>query len=401
LGTETARVLLCWRRFGPYHLARFDAVSRRFELIGLQIAKIDQDHPVDHGGLFGRSIISLQDERQADQLRTHEIEELTAQALKTIQPQVVVIHGYGTRDALVMLQSAINLGIAAIVMSDSNFGDKKRMLAVEAIKRRLISLFSSALVAGQNSSHYIVNLGMPKNRVFIGYNVVDNRHFSSEPEAGTLRSGIAPRQPFFLSVGRFVGSGPDAGVKNFHRLLQAYAVYKEKAIGSPWQIALVGDGELRPAVENEIGRLGLEQNVSIPGSANYYEMRAWYRAASALVLPSTKETWGLVVNEAMAAGLPVLVSNRCGCAPDLVRDGINGFIFDPYDVQGMADVMFRVAHGNVDCEAMGRASQEIIADWSPERFADGLAQAVEAALSAQPARPTLLDRALLWALIHR
>jgi glycosyltransferase involved in cell wall biosynthesis len=96
-----------------------------------------------------------------------------------------------------------------------------------------------------------------------------------------------------------------------------------------------------------------------------------------------------------------LVSNRCGCAPDLVRDGINGFIFDPYDVQGMADVMFRVAHGNVDCEAMGRASQEIIADWSPERFADGLAQAVEAALSAQPARPTLLDRALLWALIHR
>lgn len=122
---------------------------------------------------------------------------------------------------------------------------------------------------------------------------------------------------------------------------------------------------------------------------------------SCFVHASTSEQWGLVVNEAMAAGLPVLVSNRCGCAADLVREGVNGFTFDPYDVEEMTRLMFRVAHGDVDRAALGQASREIIAEWGPERFAVGLEQAVEAALSAPAPKPSLLDRALLWALIHR
>ena len=123
--------------------------------------------------------------------------------------------------------------------------------------------------------------------------------------------------------------------------------------------------------------------------------------ASAFVHASTTEQWGLVVNEAMAAGLPVLVSNRCGCAPDLVRDGVNGFTFDPYDVDRLADLMLKVSSDQCDREAMGQASRAIIKDWGPERFADGLMQAVAVARSRPLPRASWLDRSLLWALVHR
>ena len=112
--------------------------------------------------------------------------------------------------------------------------------------------------------------------------------------------------------------------------------------------------------------------------------------------------FGLVVNDSMAAGLPMLVSDRCGCAPDLVEVGVNGFTFDPCDVEELAGLMQRVAAmSDGQRDAMGRAGQRIIADWGPERFADGLMQAVQAALRRPPPTSSLFDRALVWALARR
>ena len=87
----------------------------------------------------------------------------------------------------------------------------------------------------------------------------------------------------------------------------------------------------------------LAGDVILAGFKQYDELPAYYGLASAFVHASTTEQWGLVVNEAMASGLPVLVSDRCGCAPDLVEDGVNGFTFDPYDVEALAGLMQRVA----------------------------------------------------------
>ena len=122
---------------------------------------------------------------------------------------------------------------------------------------------------------------------------------------------------------------------------------------------------------------------------------------NAFIHASTTEQWGLVVNEAMAAGLPVLVSERCGCAPDLVAPGFNGFLFDPEDVNSITDAMIEIADGSHDPRAMGRNSQEIVARWSLARFAEGLNGAVEAALRAPVPSAGLIDRLVLWALRHR
>jgi glycosyltransferase involved in cell wall biosynthesis len=165
---------------------------------------------------------------------------------------------------------------------------------------------------------------------------------------------------------------------------------------------LIGDGALRPRIEAEVQALGLDDVIHMPGFKQNHELPAWYGLADAFVHASTTEQWGLVVNEAMASGLPVLVSNRCGCAPDLVQDGGNGFTFDPGDVEELAGLMQRVAAMSDERRrAMGRASERIIADWGPERFADGLMQAVQVALSRPPPKASWLDRSLLWALVHR
>src|SRR6185369_15110785 len=92
----------------------------------------------------------------------------------------------------------------------------------------------------------------------------------------------------------------------------------------------------------------------------------------AFVLASTSETWGLVVNEAMASGLPVIVSRRCGCARDLVAEGRNGFTFDPFDVESLTRQLQRMAAPDTDRAAMSRASREIIAHWTPALWAQNL-----------------------------
>ena len=127
----------------------------------------------------------------------------------------------------------------------------------------------------------------------------------------------------------------------------------------------------------------------MPGFKQYGELPLYYANAGAFVHASTTEQWGLVVNEAMASGLPVLVSERCGCAPDLVETGRNGYTFDPHDVDALARLMLDMASDACDRAAMGRASREIVARWSPATFAEGFGGPSVAALDAPLPRPGL------------
>ncbi len=158
---------------------------------------------------------------------------------------------------------------------------------------------------------------------------------------------------------------------------------------------IAGDGPSRSELEACARNLRVEGGVIFAGLKTYRELPAMYALARAFIHASTRDPWGLVVNEAMAAGSPVLVSERCGCAPDLVRDGDNGFTFDPWDVRDIAEKMLTVHRDSSLRESMGRRSAEIIAEWGLQRFARGLKRAVEFAIERGPARGTLTSRAVL------
>jgi glycosyltransferase involved in cell wall biosynthesis len=146
----------------------------------------------------------------------------------------------------------------------------------------------------------------------------------------------------------------------------------------------------------------LQDYVVMPGFKQYSELPIYYGLAKAFVHASTTEQWGLVVNEAMASGLPVLVSSRCGCATDLVTEDVNGFLFDPYDVHGLARRMVDICRlTDAQRSAMGRESKRIIAQWGPERFASGFRAAAEKALEVGPKSGGLIERILRGTLALR
>ncbi|MGP8020833.1 MAG: glycosyltransferase [Limisphaerales bacterium] len=344
--------------------------------------------------------------------------------LTEFKPQAVFVPGWSCATAFIAHNWCNLNSVSTIVMSESNSWDEQRFALKEWVKRRLTRMYAAALVGGTAHKHYMVELGLPAERIFLGYDAVDNEYFArganevrSQKEEGRNRStssdlrapspqsgeGSLPEK-YFLASARFVEK------KNLTRLIEAYALYRQKAETGKqkteiWDLVLLGDGPLRSTLNSQLSTLNLHGHVQMPGFKQYDELPAYYGLASAFVHASTTEQWGLVVNEAMASGLPVLVSNRCGCAMDLVKDGVNGFTFDPHNVEQLAVLMLKIWEmedgrwkmGNRS-SAFGATSQQIISSWSPGRFGQGVSAAVERALGSGAQRISLLDKVLLQVL---
>jgi 1,2-diacylglycerol 3-alpha-glucosyltransferase len=394
-------VAVCFHRLGPYHHARLSAAGARMPLAAIEIFERDETYAWSVvQGARGFRRITVCRARSSAASRASIWRRLEA-ALDELEPEVVAVPGWSDACALRALRWCALNGRRAVLMSESARDDRPRRRWPEAAKSRILALCGAALVGGAPHGAYVQTLGFPAGAIFDGYDAVDNAHFADG--AATARRNAAERrrelglpERYLLASSRFVET------KNLYRLIDAYDLYRRSASGRHWKLVLLGDGRLRASLVRQICRRGLLKELILPGFKQYDELPAYYGLAGAFVHASTTEQWGLVVNEAMAAGLPVLLSNRCGCVPDLVRDGVNGFTFDPYDVEALAGLMQRVAAmTDEQRRAMGQAGQRIIADWGPERFADGLLQALEVARRRPPPRASWLDRSLLWALVHR
>lgn len=328
-------------------------------------------------------------------------------ALNRLNPDLLVICGYGVIGMLACLQwaKARENPIPVVLLSESQEIDFPRKPWSEYVKSRLVAMCSSALVGGYPHAKYLSNLGMQRDKIFMGYDVVDNAYF--ENHSRRVRAAADPwlrrlglSSNYLLCSARFIQK------KNLIRLLKAYRIFldssKIESCSSPLpNLVILGDGPQRSEIEASIEDLSLVGCVHLPGFRQIDELPAFYALAAAFILPSTTEQWGLVVNEAMASGLPVLVSERCGCASDLVENGVNGYTFDPYNVNEIARMMAQIASPDCDRVAMGEASRVIISRWSPEAFASGLESAVNTAMNDKGRDVGLLDRLLLRALSRR
>ena len=159
---------------------------------------------------------------------------------------------------------------------------------------------------------------------------------------------------------------------------------------------LLGDGPLRETLNSQLSTLNLHEHVHLPGFKPYDELPVYYALAKAFVHASTTEQWGLVVNEAIASGLPVIVSNRCGCVPELVNG--NGFTFDPTNEHELAARLLEMASlSDEERKNLGDNSYRIAANFAPERFGEGLERAASVAMEVPQKRFRIIDRTLLLA----
>ena len=398
LGNQTAqtakRLVVIFDRLGPYHVARLAAVAARAKVTAIEVAGHSAEYDwrrIEEVAKFER--LTLFPDGVSKSISRRSLKSKLYTALTRASPETVAIAGWGDRSALLALYWCLNRHIPTLLMSETTQIDAARCWLRERVKSRILSLVGAALSGGERSAQYLAALGMAPERIFVGYDVVDNAYFSeaaakARNAAEEVRRNLQLPRYYFLAVNRFIGR------KNLRRLLLAYARYKALQRECAWKLVILGDGPLRQSLSEQCRELRIAEDVMFPGFVQYDLLPAYYALASALVHASAVEPWGLVVNEAMAAGLPVIVSNRCGCVPELVSEGHNGFTFNPFDVGELYELMVRTSeHPNLD--DMGAVSQKIVARWSPQRFAEGLIRAAEAASAVGAVRPRSLDTLLL------
>ena len=401
-------VAVVFHHIGPYHHARLNAAADRLSVTGIEWSAKGHD-------AWGAAVtptryhkVSLFPEATDHYPDKVELRSAFSSALGQTKPDVVAINGWNNFGSLLAANCCVRRGIPMVVMSESSQQDEPRNWWKEAIKRRIVGLYSAALVGGRRHVEYLVELGMPRERIFTGYDVVDNEYFRQRAEeVRSERSEV--RQKYGLPENYFLASARFIPKKNLPRLIRAYSEYRKRAsafakvtadreVGgnAPWDLVVLGDGPLRETLNSQLSTLNLQAHVHLPGFKQYDELPAYYALAKTFVHASTTEQWGLVVNEAIASGLPVIVSDRCGCVPELVNG--NGFTFDPFDEQEIVERLLQMA-SLLDDErkSLSGASYGISANFAPKRFGDGLEQAARLAPS-HPRRASLIDRALMIAM---
>ena len=371
---------IIFTNFGPYHVARLQALAAHCQRSGwqytaIELARTEADYQwrIDLADLPFKTVSILQD-RTLEAVPFTKLGFWIWRTLYELQPDIMAIAGYARPAMLTALLWCRQHRKPAILMSETTEQDFTRIPGREAIKRAVVSQFSAALVGGTPHTHYLQKLGMAPEAIFSGYDVVDNQHFHPDH----IRTLPSPHsRPYFLAINRFLPK------KNLSFLISAYAQYRQEVGTIAWDLVLCGDGQLRNNLEQQIRQLNLQEYVHLPGFLQQDELLPYFAHARCLVHTSLQEQWGLVVNEAMAAGLPVLVSDRCGCFEDLVQDGITGFGFDPSAVSQLTGLMVKLGTEVIDTQQMGEAALAHIQNYSPNCFAENLIAAANYALSSQ------------------
>ena len=395
-------VAVLFKRIGPYHQARLKQAARRLDLVAIEFSSADDEYSWSLVREMAFPRFALFEDADVMTKSPAEIAQRLYTTLAKVRPDVVAVPGWSAPGALIAISWCLGSGVPSIMMSDSTAIDAPRRALGEWAKRRILRLCGAALVAGTPQSTYLRALDVEPDRIFLGYDVVDNAHFANGADSSRLNDSYL-RKEYSLPKRYFLASSRFIGKKNLFVLVEAYARYRQRQDTGDGVCGLVilGDGALRASLVEQISALGLREAVRLPGFMQYDDLPLYYGLAEAFVHASTVEQWGLVINEAMAAGLPVIVSERCGCASNLVEHEGNGYLFDPLDVAGLSNLMGRMASDGHDREAMGRRSREIIANWDLDRFAHGLDAAARAALTAPRPRTSWLARLLLQALARR
>lgn len=326
-----------------------------------------------------------------DQIDSKALAARVTRWLDDTDPQVVLITGYYYAAMRAAARWAKRHNRVSIFLGDSHWEDRPRTAIKESLKGWWVRRhYDAAFAAGEQTAAYLVRLGFPREWIWTGYDVVDNQAFAdgaaaARSQGDLLRRRLGLPERYFLFVGRF------APEKNVLRMLEAYAKYRQAAGRRAWGLVLVGGGPQEPMLRAQAQKLrdvvfaGFQQGDAVP---------AYYGLASCLVLPSVSETWGLVINEAMAAGLPVLVSHRCGCVPELVQPGVNGYVCDPFDIERMARLMGVMSSETADVNKMGEASRQIVALYTPETWAQTLADCIDRTLASKQGNDE--ERAFRW-----
>lgn len=318
---KDGNALIIWDRLGDYHRARVRAFENR---VGRE-----QVFTADFGGtdnLYGWETTGEAERHFALSPKPVDKPDFFRRVLsflRVIQRNGIrhlAIAGYGRPAYVAFIILGRLAGCRITLFAESWYGENSLR---NRLKGAFLLIFCDRFfVSGSRArDHFHNRLGIPAERILTGYSVVDTAHFGRKSGEG--------REAVLLCVARF---SPE---KNLGALIDAF---KASRLADSCRLRLIGGGGERENLEKRIGNCPA---IEIRDWVSYGELPEEYARARWFILPSRFEPWGLVVNEAMAAGLPVIVSRACGCQPDLVTER-NGFVFDHQSAGALKAVLDRL-----------------------------------------------------------
>jgi glycosyltransferase involved in cell wall biosynthesis len=293
----------------------------------------------------------------------------------------LLVNGWWHHSLVLAVVLGHHLGKRVLMRGDSNLFCEPRGTAKTVLKRKfmkwLLSHVDACLTVGTANSNYYSHYGVPSDRQVMMPFAVDNAFFEGHareaaPAREALRAelGLAQGRPVILYASKLQAR------KHPLDLLAAYRKLSGDGVAEPTPyLVYIGEGEEMEALKAEVAGTGWS-SIYLLGFRNQTELPAYYDLCDVFVLPSTQEPWGLVVNEVMNAGRPIVLSDGVGCAMDLVRSGENGFVYPARDIDALAAALERVTTDQELASRMGEASRAIIRHWGFEEDVQGLRAAL-------------------------
>ena len=283
------------------------------------------------------------------------------QALMRFRPDVILVYGYHNPAFFVCATICALSGVTMLTMNDSRFSDYRRNATHDAAKQLMLLPYRGCLAGSQAAADYARFLGV--NRIALYRCAIDTARVARASQSAFEATAFADRS--FLVVSRFVEK------KNLFRLLDAYGQYIVEAL-RPRRLVLIGYGPLEQALKEKIAASpALSSYVDVVGFVSVSQVPEYIGASLCLILPSLSDQFGIVVTEALAGGVPAIVSANCG-ATDLIHAWANGFIYEAEQVDVLAQAMVEIDGPEERWRAMSDNARASAAQGDVARFLEGL-----------------------------
>lgn len=296
--------------------------------------------------------------RSVDQVKFMERCIALFKAFHEFKPTILNVTGYFDWAQILLMTYARLRGVKVVLSSESSAFDRDRSAMKETIKKWVLSQADVFFCFGKSSAHYLLKLGIPRSRITV-------RHAAVIDEEIIGNNFLEAKKHFRKTSRNFVYVGRLAPEKNLELLVSTFLKVSTKD-ATPWGLILVGEGPSRPSLEKIAAD---HPHIHFAGGHPWYKVPEWLAQSDVLVLPSKSEPWGLVVNEAMVCGMPVIVSNKCGCVRDIVKNGENGFTFRPGSEKELETALTYFIENPEKIDDMGARSRRIIEPFAAKQVA--------------------------------
>ncbi len=366
-------LLFQWTQFAPYQIDRLEAVYEGqvtdLEIVGVAVASRSYTYlwrPLKSSRV---RTYDLFDDRKYEETTTWQRLVRRLADLRNHKVKYAFLCNYDQLDTLVVALALRILGAKVYSMMESKFDDKPRKAWREWLKSFYLLPYHGALVTGRRIRDYVEFLGMPADRLFEGYDTLSVARIRALGGAPIAPGGAPFGVRHFTVVARHVEK------KNLFMAIDAYEHYRRLAGPDARALHLCGTGELEEALKADVAKRGLV-GVQFRGFLEPEVVVKELTTTLALILPSTEEQWGLVINEALAMGLPILCSDNVGARDSLVRTAVNGYIFEPDNFEGLAIIMSRLSADEQEWRRLATSAAEFADKGDSRHFAEGVAQAL-------------------------